>query len=113
VDDIVAEGEEARFTVPIRIAFKPTGAAQFQGAFVHGTPRERFVYLCWGERREGVWEGFSRTKLQLLPIPTELLFRASDTNTPLVVSVDMTDARGRILTGTLKEPYLYLAYLLE
>jgi hypothetical protein len=103
IEDVAADGEEANFLVPLRVEFKPTGAPDFYGPFVHGTTRERFVYLCWGERYGGQWQGFSRVKLQLLPIPPALLLQAADNNAPLEVSINMTDEKGKIICATIKE----------
>jgi hypothetical protein len=107
IEDVAADVEEAIFFAPIRVEFKDTDVADFYGPFVHGKPGERFLYLCWGERNGKQWEGFSRAKLQLLPIPHTLLFRASDNNSPLEVSLTMTDEKGKIICATIKEKQLF------
>lgn len=107
IEDVAADVEEAVFIAPIRVEFKAAGAANFLGPFVHGTSRERFLYLCWGERNGEHWEGFGRAKLQLLPIPHPLLFRASDNNSPLEVSINMTDEKGKPIYATIKEKQLF------
>lgn len=106
IEDVPADVEEAVFLAPVRVEFRETGGANFLGPFAQGTPAERFVYLGWGERNGELWEGFSRAKLQLLPIPHALLLRASDTNTPLEVSVNMTDEKGKLICATIKEKQL-------
>ena len=106
IEDVSADVDEATFFAPLRVEFKGAGAANFLGPFAQGTPAERFVYLCWGERNGAHWEGFSRAKLQLLSIPHTLLSRASDTNTPLEVRVNMTDEKGKIICATIKEKQL-------
>ena len=107
MEDVAADAEEALFVAPIRVEFKATGTANFLGPFVHGTPKERFIYLCWGERTKEQWEGFGRVKLQLLSIPHALLYRASDTNSPLEVSINMTDEKGKPIFATIKERQLF------
>lgn len=106
VADVAADSDDIVFTVPLRVVFKPTGTADYYGPFVHGSTKERFVYLCWGERHAEQWDGFSRAKLQLLPIPHTLLFHASDTQTPLEVSIDMTDEKGKLVCATIKDRQL-------
>ena len=59
VDDVAAEAdrEEVIFDLPVQVAVSPrTGTSDFKGRFVHGKPGERFLYLCWGERRGDQWE---------------------------------------------------------
>jgi hypothetical protein len=106
IEDVFADSEEAIFTVPLRVEFKPTGTANFLGQFVHGNPKEKFIYLCWGERNGGEWDGFSRAKLQLLPLSHTLLFHAADTNTPLKVRINMQDEKGKIICATIKDKQL-------
>lgn len=107
IGDVAADAEEALFVAPIRVEFTDAGTADFHGPFVHGTPRERFVYLCWGERNGEQWEGFGRAKLQLLPIPQALLLRASDNSATLEVTIDMTDDQGKPVFATIKEKQLH------
>jgi hypothetical protein len=106
IDDVPVDAEEITFTAPVRVEFKPTGTANFLGPFVHGNPKEKFIYLCWGERHGEEWKGFSRVKLQLFPISHTLLFRAADTNTPLKVRINMQDEKGKIVCATIKEKQL-------
>jgi hypothetical protein len=107
IDDISADVDEAIFLAPLMVEFSPEGTAKFLGPYVHGNPREKFIYLCWGERAGSHWDGFSRAKLQLLPIPAALLFRAADTETPLEVRIDMQDEKGKIICATIKQTQLH------
>ncbi len=106
IEDVSADVGEAIFVAPMRVELKDTGNADFHGQFVHGTTRERFVYLCWGERNGEHWEGFSRAKLQLLSIPSALLLRASDNKSFLEVSIDMVDEKGKLICATIKDKQL-------
>ena len=106
VEDISADGGEAVFLAPLRVEFRDAGSVNFLGPLAQGTPAERFIYLCWGERNGEQWEEFSRAKLQLLPIRHALLIHASETNTPLEVRVNMTDEKGKIICATIKEKQL-------
>ena len=103
IEDVPADAEEAIFLAPLRVEFNEAGIANFLGPFAQGKPTERFIYLCWGERKGEQWEGFSRAKMQLLPIPHTLLLCASETNTPLETRVNMTDEKGKIICATIKE----------
>ena len=104
LDDVPAEGEEITFPVPLRVILRGhNGQPDFRGPFVQGRVGERFVYLCWGQRRGEAWEGFRRAKLPLSQISRPLLEKALQTGKPLHVFLDMTDDRGGPLTASIKE----------
>ena len=107
VEDVAGDVAEAHFSAPLRVEFTETGVANFLGPFAHGTPAERFLYLCWGERNGEQWEGFGRAKLQLKSLPYALLLHASETNSPLEVRVNITDEKGKPIYATMKEKQLF------
>ncbi len=96
IGDVPADAEGVTFTVPLRVSGTPGGERpNFLGPFAQGTPEERFVYLCWGERRDGAWDGFRRAKIQLRHIGWEAVERASAAGQATIEAVvDMTDATG-------------------
>ena len=109
IDDVAMDAKEAVFIAPVRVEIKESGILNFLGSFVHGNPKEKFIYLCWGERNKengGYWIGFSRAKLQLLTISPTLIFRALDNNIPLEVDINMLDDKGKIICATIKEKQL-------
>ena len=59
----------------------------WKGPYVHGRPKERFLYLNWGQQQDNGWQGLRRAKIPLALIPTEL--------------VETTVAQNSILHGTL------------
>ncbi|ETX05256.1 MAG: hypothetical protein ETSY2_24070, partial [Candidatus Entotheonella gemina] len=69
IDDEPGDSENAVFRFTLRIApNKKNGQPNFLGPYAQGTPEQRFVYLCWGERRGDEWEGFRRAKIHLKQI---------------------------------------------
>jgi hypothetical protein len=71
-----------------------------RGPAVHGRRGERFLYLTWGDPAGENWRMFKRTKLMLDPMVEEL----PDETDSLIVTVDLTDARGIPRSGRLKPP---------
>jgi len=63
-------------------------AANFLGAFAHGTPKERFLYLSYGRRDGNTFEWIRRIKVQLGTIPLELLDKAIAERRALVARID-------------------------
>jgi hypothetical protein len=103
IDDVGADASSANFTAALRVVQNmETGAFNFMGPFAQGSPQERFIYLCWGERKNDSWEGFSRAKLQLRPIDSDVVERALANGTPIQVVIDMTDAKGGPLCASIK-----------
>jgi hypothetical protein len=64
VDDLPADTEPAVFGFSVRVKGDPQlEDPDFAGPYVQGGRGQRFVYLCWGERIDGVWNGSRRAKL--------------------------------------------------
>jgi hypothetical protein len=71
------------------LAVKREGdTANFLGAFAHGTPKERFLYLSYGRRDGNGFEWIRRIKVQLGTIPLELLDNAIAEHRALVARID-------------------------
>jgi hypothetical protein len=78
----------------------------FSGPYAHGTPKDRFLYLSWGQREGGDWAMFSRTKIPLQGMAWDSIMAALDGKKPLEVAVNLTSDKGGIATATLKGPAL-------
>jgi len=95
VDDLPADAEPAVF----RFSVRAKGDAQvedpdFAGPYVQGGRGQRFVYLCWGERIDGVWSGFRRAKLSLHTLSWHKINEALETGSPVRATIRMSDERG-------------------
>lgn len=90
--------DDIRFLAELRVEVSAaTGKPNFLGPFAHGTPQERFLYLCWGQPFGGGWAGFRRAKLPLGSLSWE------DLSTGTVkLTVRCTDAKGGPACATLK-----------
>ena len=103
IDDVSAEATSATFMASIRVVRHPkTGKLNFLGPYTQGTPQERFIYLCWGERRNEGWDGFRRAKLQLRPLSLEVVEKALTNGQIITVIIDMLDSKGEPLCATIK-----------
>jgi len=102
VDDVPADTPDVIFTVPLRVErSSATGQPNFLGPFAQGAPRERFIYLCWGERQGDAWDGFRRVKVHLKHLTWEQVEAALQQGQPIGFSFDMTDAKGGPSCGSL------------
>lgn len=102
-EDVPADIAEVTFTVPLRVKRHPSdGLPRFSGAYVQGRPGDQFVYLCWGERLDGQWEGFRRAKVRLEGLDWGRLQVALTTASAIEVSLEMTDAKGGPLCGSVR-----------
>jgi hypothetical protein len=102
VDDVPADTSQVIFKVSLRVERNPkTGKPNFLGLYAHGTPLERFLYLCWGERHKGTWDGFRRAKVHLKHLIWKQVEAALRQNQPIEFSFDMTDAKGGPVCGSL------------
>ena len=108
IEDVVVVGEvvaeEIVFTCFLRAERDSvTGKPNFLGAYAHGTPKERFVYLCWGERKEGTWDGFGRIKVQLKEIEWDAVEKSISTRNPIEATIKMTDKKGQPIYASVKK----------
>jgi hypothetical protein len=104
IEDVLANAEEVSFTVPLRVGRNAkTGRPNFLGPFAQGPADGRFIYLCWGERDDGRWEGFRRAKILLDPLDWGIVGRAANSDTPIEALVSATDASGGPISATLRD----------
>ncbi len=102
VDDVLAEGDGVTFTATLRVGGRETGKPNFLGPYAHGKPEDRFLYLCWGERKAGEWDSFRRAKVPLTHLSWHRLDQAWETGEPITLSLAMTDGRGGPACGSVK-----------
>lgn len=101
IDDVPADAETVTFTATFQVGDLKTGQPNFLGPYAHGKPESRFLYLSWGERKNE-WEMFGRAKVPLAHLDWDRLDKFWRTGEPILLSVSMTDARGRPVCGTVK-----------
>ncbi len=103
IDDVGAGATSATFLASLRVARNPeTGVLNFLGPYTQGTPRDRFIYLCWGERKNEEWAGFGRAKLPLHPLLSEVGEEALTNGQIITAVTDMKDSKGKPLCATIK-----------
>jgi len=102
VDDIPGDSEMVVFNVSLRVVRLEDGGFDFRGPHVFGTRGDRFLYLCWGERKDGTWEGFRRAKIKLGHVPPETWVGAINDGLPVVGRLELTDAKGGPKCASLK-----------
>ena len=103
-EDVPADREEVVFTFPLRALFNPeTAQVDFRGPFVQGKRDERFVYFVWGVRDGDHWITIRRAKFYLRFLDPERLNRARDSGQPISLRLEMTDAKGKPLTASIRE----------
>jgi Family of unknown function (DUF5990) len=95
VDLVPGDAEKAAFEFEVDIVPAADGTWDFRGPYVHGKPRERFLYLTWGDRTpDGEFAMFRRAKLHLSGLDSDLAAKAADPGHRLVARLALTDARG-------------------
>ena len=102
LNDIPGDSAEAVFTALLRVVRPADGGLDFRGPYVFGTRGDRFLYLCWGERRDGTWVGFRRAKIKLGHVPREVWDSAINEGRAVVGQLELTDARGGPKCASLK-----------
>ncbi len=98
VELVAADAPKARWEVDVDL-IERDGERDFRGPAVHGRRGERFVYLTWGEVRDGTFSMFRRAKLMLEDVPDS----ARET---VVARVDLTDECGMPRCARLRAPAL-------
>ena len=95
IDDVPAIHQDVTFTCKLRVAAGQASSSppNFLGPYAHGTPGERFIYLCWGERHGAVWTGFRRAKIHLNVLSTVDVLAALAAKRQLVAVITMTDGK--------------------
>jgi len=103
IDDVFGDAPEVVFSFPLRVEKNSkTGKPNFLGPFAHGTPTERFLYLCWGERNGKAWLGFRRAKIHLNYIEWKSVEKAMKANGVIEATLKLTDKKGEPLCASVK-----------
>jgi hypothetical protein len=71
----------------------------FLGAFAHGTPEARFLYLSYGTQQNGSWHWIKRIKIMLTGITWEQINAAGESGQVLEASIDGSKAATVKLMG--------------
>jgi len=98
VELVAANAPKARWEVDLEL-LERDGERDFRGPAVQGRRGERFVYLTWGEVRDGTFSMFRRAKLMLDEAP-----RSADEI--VTARVDLTDECGMPRCARLRAPAL-------
>lgn len=103
--DVSGDADRAVFTATLQVKRNmKDGRPMFTGPYVFGPSTGRFLYLSWGERKEGKWEMFRRAKIPLNSLGWDLIMKAIDSGQPIELAVNLTDAKGGPTCGGLKDP---------
>ncbi len=95
---VAADAPMARWEVDVE-PIERDGERDFRGPAVQGRRGQRFVYLTWGEVRDGTFSMFRRAKLMLEDVPDP----ARET---VIARVDLTDECGMPRCARLRAPAL-------
>ena len=83
-----------------------SGNVTYKGKVVQGPRSDPFIYLCWGDRSDGRWVPYGRTKIKLSGIPQAHIQRALQAGKLLQVRIRLTDPKGNPALATLKQDYI-------
>ena len=108
VDSVPVTDADVQFDLTLDLVVGEDGCADdFRGPYVHGTRGARFLYLSWGQiGADGAFAMFGRVKLPLPALDADALARLKTGATPLTAVAELSDARGRPVTASLRAPQL-------
>ncbi len=96
VQEVRLPAQKVVFHAELRIAnAPPQPSPNFLGPYVQGPVGDRFLYLCWGSRHNGMWAGFRRAKISMSGLTWEDLESGR-----LICTVRCTDAKGGPVCAT-------------
>lgn len=102
--DVPATLAPIRFVFPVEVRLE--GEVSFKGGYVQGPKNDPFVYLCWGERVNGVWQLHRRAKVPLKTLSREKIEQALTEKTPLHARIKLINTKGEPIAASLKPEYL-------
>ncbi len=105
-EDVSVDREEIIFRFALEAKLNSANRPVFTGAYAQGTPAERFVYLCWGQRDGVAFLTEMRTKIPLASLTWEEVKQAAAAGRAVRAVLQLSRAEGRPFTGTLKEPHI-------
>lgn len=104
IDEVPGDAERAIFRFELRVRMNPeTGDPNFLGPYAQGSPKQRFVYLCWQGVKDSDRTMFRRAKVQLNHLTWAQVHSAVNKNVPLKATIHMTDKKGGPVAATLKQ----------
>jgi hypothetical protein len=103
VDLVPGDAGSVIFDLTVDVVDKPRGL-EFLGPYAHGSPLARFIYLSWGSVVERRFEMFRRAKLMFDVLDPAEVRENLATGNRLQATVDLTDAKGGPLCGTIRPP---------
>jgi hypothetical protein len=104
IEDVPANVNTVSFLCPLRVEKNAkTGNPNFLGPYAQGTPEDRFIYLCWGDRRDELWAGCGRAKVLLKQLGWKTIEKAISTGSPIEAVIKMTDKKGGPLYATIRQ----------
>ena len=107
VDDVFGDANKADFLFDLRVERNPkSGKPRFLGPYAHGTPVERFLYLCWGVRHGPLFEMFRRAKIHVSHLDWATVETAARTKRPIEATLRLTDKKGGPLCATVKAEHI-------
>ncbi len=74
-------------------------APDWTGAYVHGKPKQRFLYLSWGYKQDNHWEWIKRIKIPLAGVTWQQIDATNKNGGTLQATVDGTQAATVKLLG--------------
>lgn len=105
-EDVPVDREEISFRFTLEARPNPGGRPVFTGAHAQGTPAERFVYLCWGQRDGTTFVTEMRTKIPLGALTWDEVRSASASSRVIRALLRLRKPAGQPITGTLREQYM-------
>lgn len=106
-EDVPVDVEEIIFRFALEARLDPASHHPiFVGAHAQGTPAERFVYLCWGQRDGTAFLTEMRTKIPLPALTWDEVRSASASSRVIRALLRLRKPAGQPITGTLKEQYM-------
>lgn len=107
VDDVPANAPGATFRFAMTVKENARiGQPNLTGPYAQGTPADRFVYLCRGERDGDTWDGFRRAKVKIGHLTWAQIDAAVQAQTPIRATIEMTDAKGEPIAATVKPGHI-------
>ena len=104
IEDLPLQAGDRLFEFVVDVSLpEENGAPFYKGDVVQGKRGDQFIYLCWGERKEGEWVLHSRAKVPLNAIPGPLIKQAAAENRVVRAVIQMTDDRGNPAAASLRE----------
>lgn len=102
--DVPGDADSTVFVARLQVKrHAKDGRPMFSGPYVFGHSTGKFMYLSWGEWKEGKWEMFRRAKIPLHLLDWDPIMKAIDYGQPVELALSLTDEKGGPACGGLKD----------